>query len=344
MSKRNIIIVGSLAVGVILVITLIVFLTTREKTIPISQVPQNVITVLDEKLPGGEVLSVVVDEEGGKTIYEITKNINGVKQEISIDADGIVIPEEISEEESEEKESVEKAGEGQETAETAEESGEEKEGKEAAEEETEQQWLDSFGIENRTLSSTGRNKYFILEPGYQLILEGKEGNDKVILTITVLNETKKIGSVETRVVEEKDVVNGVIEEVSRNFFAIDKNTGDIFYFGEDVDIYKDGKVVNHEGAWIAGTANAKAGLLIPGIVYPGARYYQEMAPGVAMDRAEIISIKETIATPAGTFNNCLKTQESSALESGEKEYKIYAPGIGLVKEETLLLTKYGVIK
>ena len=51
------------------------------------------------------------------------------------------------------------------------------------------------------LSSTGRNRYFVLEPGFQLVLEGKEGGKTTVLTITVLNDTKMVDGVETRVVE-----------------------------------------------------------------------------------------------------------------------------------------------
>jgi hypothetical protein len=59
-----------------------------------------------------------------------------------------------------------------------------------------------------------------------------------------------------------------------------------------------------------------------------------------MDRAEIVSLTETCKTPAGTFANCLKVKESSALELGLKEYKYYAPNIGLVRDEDLRLVKY----
>ena len=189
-------------------------------------------------------------------------------------------------------------------------------------------------------ASTGKNTYFILEPGYQLTLEDKAGGK---LIITVLNDTKKIGSVETRVVEENESKNGKTVEISRNFFAFCKQNGGVYYFGEEVDIYKDGKVVKHEGAWEA-TGNNKAGVAMPGLVLLGARYYQELAPGAAMDRAEIVSTSETFKTPAGTFTNCLKTLETTPLEPLEKEYKLYAPGIGLIKDEEMLLVKYGFIK
>lgn len=194
-----------------------------------------------------------------------------------------------------------------------------------------------------TYLSTGRNAFFILEPNYQLILEGKEDDQVSQLVITVLNETKTIGGIETRVVEERESENGELVEISRNFFAMCKETGSIHYFGEEVDIYKKGKIVSHEGAWIA-EGNNKSGIIMPGVILQGAKYYQEYAPGIAMDRAEIISTSEMVKTPSGYFINCLKTEETNALKPKEKEYKYYAPGVGLIQEEELLLVKHGFIK
>jgi hypothetical protein len=188
--------------------------------------------------------------------------------------------------------------------------------------------------------TTGRNRFFILEPDYQLTLENKNGGR---LVITVLNETRKIGDVETRVVEENESENGKPVEISRNFFAFCEQTGSIYYFGEEVDIYKNGKIVKGKDAWTA-EGNNKAGVAMPGLVLLGARYYQEIAPGAAMDRAEILSTSETKNTPAGNFTNCLKTEETTPLEPKEKEYKFYAPGIGLIQDEDLLLIKYGFVK
>ena len=150
------------------------------------------------------------------------------------------------------------------------------------------QFTENLMQDKCTFETTGRNQYFILEPGYQLTLEGKGGK----LVITVLNETKKIGNVETRVVEENESENGKTTEISRNFFAFCKENNSGYYFGEEVDIYKDGKIVKHEGAWTAEGKN-KAGVIMPGLPMLGAKYYQEIAPGVAMDRAEIISLDET---------------------------------------------------
>ena len=201
-------------------------------------------------------------------------------------------------------------------------------------------WQEDFGLSDRRLVPTGRNPYFILEPGFQLTLESD--NEKLI--ITVLDETVKIGTTETRVVEEREWKNGELTEVSRNYFAICPETKDVFYFGEEVDDYKNGKMVGHGGAWRADQPGSRPGLIMPGIPKQGMKYCQEIAPGVAMDRAEVVSLTESLETPAGTFDHCLKTREGSALNPLEKEFKIYAPGIGLLKEGEMLLTKYGFVE
>jgi hypothetical protein len=213
----------------------------------------------------------------------------------------------------------------------------------AQEADKEGQWTDRFVVEKRELSPTGRNPFFILEPGFQMVFAGKEDGEDLGLTITVLDETKVVDGVETRVVEERETKGGSPVEVSRNYFAISKRTNDVYYFGEDVDIYKDGKVVAHEGAWLSGVGGARFGLAIPGSPLLGARYYQEQAPGRAMDRAEVVSLSATMETPAGKFVGVLKTEETTPLEPGVKEAKHYAPGVGLIKDGPVKLVHYGVV-
>jgi hypothetical protein len=199
----------------------------------------------------------------------------------------------------------------------------------------EKKWTESFGQENCAFAAVGRNRFFILEPGHQLVLESPEA--KVVITVT--DQTRKIGNIETRVVEEREEENGQLKEVSRNFFAICREHGDVFYFGEEVDDYKDGKIVGHSGAWRADEKDSKAGILMPGTVLLGARHYQEIAPN-AKDRAEILADDVMMKTPAGTFKNCIKVEETSGIDPNDKGHKTYAPGVGLIQDEDLLLTGY----
>lgn len=200
-------------------------------------------------------------------------------------------------------------------------------------------WMQEFNLAERTLLTDGENPYFILKPGYQLVLGGDD--EKVVMT--VLDETVRIGDIMTRVVEEREEENGELEEISRNFVAICQETGDVFYFGEEVEMYKDGEKVEDSGEWRADEEHCKPGMLMPGEPVIGVRYYQEFAPGKAMDRGEIVSLSDTLVTPAGTFANCLKVMETSAINANEKEYKTYAPGVGLIQDEDLLLVKYGYV-
>ena len=200
-------------------------------------------------------------------------------------------------------------------------------------------WNENITIDKNTVSSTGVNPYFNLTPGYQLVFEDKH---KVHLTITVLAETKIVDGVETRVVEERETEDGKLTEISRNYYAISRKDNTVYYFGEDVDNYsEEGTVSSHAGAWQAGVNGAKVGIMMPGVLKPGLKYYQEIAPPVAQDRAEIVSINSSLEVPAGKFDKVLKTEETSPLEPKSREYKFYAPGIGLIKDGGLELIKHG---
>jgi hypothetical protein len=82
----------------------------------------------------------------------------------------------------------------------------------------------------------------------------------------------------------------------------------------------------------AGVRGARFGLMIPAAPIVGQRFYQEIAPKVAMDRVEVVSIDETVRTPAGVFEHCVHLRETTPLER-DISHKYYAPGIGLIKDD-----------
>jgi len=86
------------------------------------------------------------------------------------------------------------------------------------------------------------------------------------------------------------------------------------------------------GAWPC-SSDEKRGILIT-FSFAG----RQTPPCWRLDRAEIVSFSEELETPAGKFAKCLKTKETSALESGA-EYKLYAPGVGLLKDGDMVLVK-----
>jgi hypothetical protein len=220
----------------------------------------------------------------------------------------------------------------------------------------EPEFTSEFRLQDCKFKAKGANPHFILQPGYQLVLEGEDDGEAVRLVITVLKKTEKvsvpgIGVVKTAVVEERESKDGDLVEVSRNFFAICEKTNDVFYFGEEVNICEDGLEPNgdgftcnggepdHSGAWRAGVDGAVPGIIMPGTFLLGSRYFQELAPN-AMDRAEHVEMGLTVDTLAGTFEKCVRVVETTPLEPGESE-KIYCPGIGLVVDDVLVLVEFG---
>lgn len=196
-----------------------------------------------------------------------------------------------------------------------------------------------------SFSSTGSNPFFPLWPGQSVLLEGEEEDDGEIVTVTnlivVTDETEVVDGVVTRVVTEHEEEDGEVIEQSRNFFALCRETGDVWYFGEDVDIFDGGMIVSHAGAWRAGIGNAKPGLFVPGTPLLGARFQQEYAPGVAEDQSEIIGVDGVADVPAGHFTGVLTILDTNALDpSGPPDLKLYAPGIGNIGDETMEMVEF----
>lgn len=203
-------------------------------------------------------------------------------------------------------------------------------------------FTDTFFLDDCRLGPRGVNNYFIpLKPGCYLLLEGEDDGEEVSVFISILPQVKKVAGVVCAIMREMEWKDGELAEISWNYIAICRKCNDVFYFGEDVDIYEDGEVVSHSGAWRAGVNGARPGLLMPGRPLNGARYYQEIAPGVALDRAEHLDDKATIDTPVGKFENCQLVGETTPLEPGDLSIKSYARGVGMVQDDVLKLSASG---
>ena len=123
------------------------------------------------------------------------------------------------------------------------------------------------------------NRYFIRQPGYHTVFTDVEDNKPLNMTITVPQPDESCWRWDSHkgLLQEK-VTNsqtGELREITNDWFAICTQTNSGFYFGENVNNYENGKLVDNEGSWEHGSDNARAGLMMPGIVLLGSRYYQE---------------------------------------------------------------------
>ena len=136
-------------------------------------------------------------------------------------------------------------------------------------------------------------------------------------------------AVEVLTVEDREFEKGKLAEIALDYFA-QADDGTVYYFGEDVDEYKDGKVVGHSGAWLYGVQTQALGVLMPGNPKAGDKFKAEDVPKVTWEQDEIVSLSESVLVPAGEYRKCLKIKET--LSDGKTEYKYYAPGVGCVRE------------
>ena len=177
------------------------------------------------------------------------------------------------------------------------------------------------------------NSYLPLATLSRDILVGTEGGAAVQVQRTRLAGTKPFTvngqTVQAMIVEDRDSVGGVLAEVTLDYFA-QADDGTVYYLGEDVDVYQNGQVVSHEGAWLFGTSTTVLGILMPAQPAVGDRFRAEDVPGLTRENDAVVSISETVTVPAGTYTNCVKIKE--VLSDGEIEYKYYAPNVGVIKE------------
>ena len=186
-------------------------------------------------------------------------------------------------------------------------------------------------------SSTISHPYFPMAVGHQLILEGTENREAVVLLVTALPDTELVAGVWTRVIEERESVGGTLYEVSRNFFAQTTN-GTVCYFGEDVDFYEGGVIVNHDGQWRAGVGGAVSGIFMPAAPAEGMGFRQEVAPGIAEDQVTITAVGKPVTVPAGSYSNTVDFLETTPLEPGATSRKVYVSGVGPAVDDILRLT------
>jgi hypothetical protein len=121
---------------------------------------------------------------------------------------------------------------------------------------------------------------------------------------------------------------GVLTESTLDWFAQDDN-GNVWYFGEFTTDFSSGG--SHEGSWQAGVKGAKAGIIMEAHPKVGDTYNQEVAKGVAEDKATVLSLNDKVCVPYGCFTHVLKTKEFTPLEPGIAENKFYAQNIGNIK-------------
>ncbi len=171
------------------------------------------------------------------------------------------------------------------------------------------------------------NPFLTLPTGRKLVYSGETPDGMERIEITMTGETREIMGVTTTVYLDRVFHEDQLVEETKDYLAQNSVTGDVWYFGEDVQNYANGQPTNTDGAWIAGEDSAQPGIWITASPVVGMEYRQEYYPGEAEDMVTIKEVGLTIETPLGTFTDCIKTFDWTPLEEASKEDKFYCPGI-----------------
>lgn len=188
---------------------------------------------------------------------------------------------------------------------------------------------ESAAAETFSVPTTVDNPYFgVAGVVYRLYL-GEDEGEPLRIEVALTGRTKTIeweggttDTVESQFIatSERDLL-----EIAVDWFAQD-DEGNVWYFGENVWNYEEGRVANMGGTWIAGE-DGPPGLIMPGEPALGQRFNPENIPGLVFETVEVQEVDGTFTLPSGEeLTDVLVLHE--VLDDASEEFKEYGPGYG----------------
>ncbi|MFH2108575.1 MAG: hypothetical protein ABII93_07900 [Chrysiogenia bacterium] len=177
--------------------------------------------------------------------------------------------------------------------------------------------------------------YFPLLPGQTRHYQTTQDDNYAEVTVTATGNIRLIMGVLCLGVQERLVADQRLFEDTWRWYAQDRD-GNVWYFARETKKY-DYDVVSEDWSWQAGINGAKPGMVMVGrpADYLNKEYREEYVAGVEEDKAQVLSLNETVTVPYGTFSGCIKIKVYSDLDPGRFEHRYYASGIGLVLSESM---------
>ncbi len=183
------------------------------------------------------------------------------------------------------------------------------------------------------------NPYFPHAFGTTYTVEKDTEDGLEVIMIEVEAATRVVNGVECLVVRDRVFVDGLLIEDTEDWYAQD-DSGRVWYMGEDSTEFEydddDNLIATDDGgSWESGVDGAVPGVQMWETPIVGMSYYQEFYEDEAEDMAIVVATGVTVTADGVEYQNCYKILEWTSLEPGALEYKYFAPGIGIVLEESL---------
>ena len=192
----------------------------------------------------------------------------------------------------------------------------------------------AFGADPASIT----NPYLPITKFNRCRLAGRDQGQQLRVVRTLQDRTKRFPyrgrMVKTAVVRDRvtDLQAGELIERTIDYFAQDR-AGNVYYFGEDVNEYRHGQVVSHEGQWRVGRDVKRPGVLMPAHPKVGDTFRSENIPGVAVEKDRVVARGLTRRAGGHTYRHLIKIREHATTpRPAEVEHKTYAPGTGVITE------------
>jgi hypothetical protein len=162
----------------------------------------------------------------------------------------------------------------------------------------------------------------------QVIMGGQVDGKPFRTEVTLLPATKPIpyrgGMVDAAIIQYVAYSDGRIHEVAIDSYA-QADDGSVWYFGEDVSNFENGKVADTKGTWVA-SDKTPAAMIMPAKPAVGNVYRPENAPEVVFEEVRVQKVDKTVAGPSGNVSGAIEVMELHM--DGTREGKVFAPGYG----------------
>jgi hypothetical protein len=175
------------------------------------------------------------------------------------------------------------------------------------------------------------NPWFPLKPGtryqYAGVKDGQPSRDVMVVTHRITT----IGGVPCVDVSDRLYIRGRLRERTTDWYTQDAS-GNVWYYGEETaELDAAGRVTDTEGTWRAGVDGAKPGIFMPARPRVGQSGRQEYYRGHAEDRFRVAAVIRSVSgAPVSVL-----TEETTPLEPGVVDHKLYVRGVGTVTELTV---------
>jgi hypothetical protein len=162
----------------------------------------------------------------------------------------------------------------------------------------------------------------------QVIMGGQVDGKPFRTEVTLLPGTKPLQwrgqTVDTAIIQYVAYSDGRIHEVAIDSYA-QADDGSVWYFGEDVSNFEDGKVADTKGTWVA-SDKTPAAMIMPAKPTVGNIYRPENAPEVVFEEVRVQKVDQTVSGPSGNISGAIEVMELHM--DGTREGKVFAPGYG----------------